>query len=68
MEALGGFPGPYTQGRIAKEKSLTYGWSWDFIFILEECDKKVGNNEYIYFFCFIFIKKFRKQKETIDTE
>lgn len=89
VEALGGFPGPYTcyvdeklgedgilklldgvdnrnacfieafayceygrepvvfksitKGKIAKEKSGTYGWSWDFIFIPEGCDKTMGN-------------------------
>ena len=89
VEALGGFPGPYThyvddklgedgllkllvneenrkacfieafayceygkepivfksitKGEIAKEKSGTYGWSWDFIFIPEGYDKTMGN-------------------------
>lgn len=89
VEALGGFPGPYThyvdeklgedgllklldgienrkacfieafaycehgkqpivfksitKGIIAKEKSGTYGWSWDFIFIPEGYDKTMGN-------------------------
>lgn len=89
VEALGGFPGPYThyvderlgedgllkllegvdnrnacfmeafayceygkdpivfksitKGKIAKEKSGTYGWSWDFIFIPEGHDKTMGN-------------------------
>lgn len=31
-----------TKGRIAKEKSGTYGWSWDFIFIPEGEDKTLG--------------------------
>ena len=89
VEALGGFPGPYTRyvdeklgedgilklleneenrnacfieafayceygkdpvvfksitkGKIAKEKSGEYGWSWDFIFIPEGYDKTMGN-------------------------
>lgn len=89
IEALGGFPGPYTRyieetigedgilklldgienrtayfvevlayteygkdpvvfksitkGRIAKEKSGTYGWSFDFIFIPEGSDKTLAN-------------------------
>ena len=89
VEALGGFPGPYThyvdeklgedgllkllegvdnrkaafieafayceygkdpiifksitKGRIAKEKSGKYGWSWDFIFIPEGSQKTLGN-------------------------
>lgn len=89
VEALGGFPGPYThyvderlgedgllkllegvdnrnacfmeafayceygkdpivfksitKGKIAKEKSGTYGWSWDFIFIPNGYDKTMGN-------------------------
>lgn len=89
IEALGGFPGPYThyvddklgedgilkllenidnrnacfieafayceygkepivfksitKGTIAKKKSGTYGWSWDFIFIPEGKDKTLGN-------------------------
>jgi XTP/dITP diphosphohydrolase len=89
VEALGGFPGPYThyvdeklgedgllklleneenrnacfieafaycepgkepivfksitKGTLAKEKSGTYGWSWDFIFIPEGYDKTLGN-------------------------
>ena len=89
VEALGGFPGPYThyvddklgedgllklleneenrnacfmealayceygkepivfksitKGKIAKEKSGTYGWSWDFIFIPDGYDKTLGN-------------------------
>lgn len=89
VEALGGFPGPYThyvdetigedgllklleneenrnacfieafaycedgrepvvfksitKGTIAREKSGTYGWSWDFIFIPDGCDKTMGN-------------------------
>ena len=89
IEALGGFPGPYThyvderigedgllkllenvenrnacfieafayceygkspivfksitKGTIAKEKSGTFGWSWDFIFIPEGYDKTMGN-------------------------
>ena len=32
-----------TKGTIAKEKSGTYGWSWDFIFIPEGKDKTMGN-------------------------
>lgn len=32
-----------TKGRIAKEKSGEYGWSWDFIFIPEGEDKTLGN-------------------------
>ena len=32
-----------TKGRIAKEKSGQYGWSWDFIFIPEGEDKTLGN-------------------------
>ena len=89
IEALGGFPGPYTRyvdetlgedgilklleneenrnacfmeafayceygkepiifksitkGKIAKEKSGQYGWSWDFIFIPEGETKTLGN-------------------------
>ena len=89
VEALGGFPGPYThyvdeklgedgllkllegvenrkacfieafayceygkepivfksitKGTIAKEKSGTYGWSWDFIFIPDGYNKTMGN-------------------------
>lgn len=89
VEALGGFPGPYThyvdeklgedgllklleevenrkasfieafayceygkepiifksitEGKIATEKSGTYGWSWDFIFIPNGYDKTMGN-------------------------
>ena len=89
VEALGGFPGPYThyvderlgedgllkllegvdnrnacfmeafayceygkdpivfksitKGKIAKEKSGTYGWSWDFIFIPDGYDKTMGH-------------------------
>ncbi len=89
VEALGGFPGPYThyvddtigeegllkllekeenrnacfieafayceygqdpivfksitKGKIAKEKSGQYGWSWDFIFIPDGCSKTMGN-------------------------
>lgn len=89
VEALGGFPGPYThyvdekigengilkllenkenrtayfiealayceygkdpivfksitKGKIAQEKSGTYGWSWDFIFIPNGCEKTLGN-------------------------
>ena len=89
VEALGGFPGPYThyvddklgedgilklleneenrnacfieafayceygkdpiifksitKGKIAKEKSGTYGWSWDFIFVPDGYDKTMGN-------------------------
>lgn len=34
---------PITKGKIAKEKSGVYGWSWDFIFIPEGCDKTMGN-------------------------
>ena len=89
VEALGGFPGPYThyvdeklgedgllkllegeenrnacfmeafayceygqepivfksitKGKIAKEKSGTYGWSWDCIFIPDGYEKTMGN-------------------------
>ncbi len=89
VEALGGFPGPYThyvdekigedgllkllekeenrnacfieafafceygnepvvfksitKGKIAKEKSGQYGWSWDFIFIPDGYEKAMGN-------------------------
>lgn len=89
VEALGGFPGPYThyvdeklgedgllklleneenrnacfmeafaycehgkepivfksitKGKIAREKSGTYGWSWDFIFIPDGYEKTMGN-------------------------
>lgn len=89
VEALGGFPGPYThyvdeklgedgllklmegvenrnacfieafayceygeepivfksitRGKIAKEKSGNYGWSWDFIFIPDGYDKTMAN-------------------------
>ena len=74
IDALNGFPGPYTHyvddtlkedgilklldgvenrkahifksitnGKIAKEKSGTYGWSWDFIFIPEGETKTLGN-------------------------
>ena len=89
VEALGGFPGPYThyvdeklgedgllkllegeenrnacfmeafayceygqepivfksitKGKIAKEKSGTYGWSWDFIVIPDGYEKTMGN-------------------------
>lgn len=32
-----------TKGKIAKEKSGTYGWSWDFIFIPETENKTLGN-------------------------
>lgn len=32
-----------TKGKIAKEKSGTYGWSWDFIFIPDGYDKTMGN-------------------------
>ena len=32
-----------TRGRIATEKSGTYGWSWDFIFIPDGYDKTMGN-------------------------
>lgn len=32
-----------TEGVIAKEKSGTYGWSWDFIFIPKGYDKTMGN-------------------------
>lgn len=32
-----------TRGKIATEKSGTYGWSWDFIFIPEGKDKTLGN-------------------------
>lgn len=32
-----------TNGTIAKEKSGTYGWSWDFIFIPEGQTKTLGN-------------------------
>jgi len=32
-----------TRGRIAKEKSGNYGWSWDFIFIPDGYDKTMGN-------------------------
>ena len=32
-----------TNGKIAKEKSGTYGWSWDFIFIPEGETKTLGN-------------------------
>ena len=32
-----------TKGTIAKEKSGTFGWSWDFIFIPEGYDKTMGN-------------------------
>lgn len=32
-----------TKGTIAKEKSGTFGWSWDFIFIPEEYDKTMEN-------------------------
>jgi len=31
-----------TKGRIAKEKSGEYGWSWDFVFIPEGEDKTLG--------------------------
>lgn len=32
-----------TKGKIAKEKSGTYGWSWDFIFIPDGYDKTLAN-------------------------
>lgn len=32
-----------TPGKIAIEKSGTYGWSWDFIFIPDEKDKTLAN-------------------------
>lgn len=32
-----------TEGKIATEKSGTYGWSWDFIFIPNGYDKTMGN-------------------------
>lgn len=32
-----------TRGKIAYEKSGTYGWSWDFIFVPEGKDKTLGN-------------------------
>jgi len=32
-----------TKGKISKEKSGIYGWSWDFIFIPEGYDKTLGN-------------------------
>lgn len=32
-----------TEGTISKEKSGTYGWSWDFIFIPDGYDKTLGN-------------------------
>ena len=32
-----------TKGKIAKEKSGQYGWSWDFIFIPDGCSKTMGN-------------------------
>lgn len=31
-----------TKGKIAREKSGTYGWSWDFIFIPDGEDKTLG--------------------------
>lgn len=34
-----------TNGTIAYEKSGTYGWSWDFIFIPEGTDKPLGTFE-----------------------
>ena len=34
-----------TPGTIALEKSGTYGWSWDFVFIPEGNDKTLGNYE-----------------------
>lgn len=34
-----------TEGTISKEKSGTYGWSWDFIFIPKGKDKSLGNYE-----------------------
>lgn len=32
-----------TKGHIAKEKSGTYGWGWDFIFIPDGSDKTLAN-------------------------
>jgi len=32
-----------TKGKIAHEKSGTYGWSWDFIFIPKGQTKTMGN-------------------------
>lgn len=32
-----------TKGKIAREKSGEYGWSWDFIFIPDGYDKTMGN-------------------------
>lgn len=32
-----------TKGKIAYEKSGTYGWTWDFIFIPDGEDKPLGN-------------------------
>jgi XTP/dITP diphosphohydrolase len=32
-----------TYGTIAKEKSGTYGWCWDFIFIPDGVEKTLGN-------------------------
>lgn len=32
-----------TKGTIAKEKRGTNGWSWDFIFIPDGCDKTLAN-------------------------
>ena len=32
----------YTKGKIAKEKSGTYGWSWDYIFIPEGEEKTLA--------------------------
>ncbi len=34
-----------TKGSIALQKSGTYGWSWDFVFIPEGNDKTLGNYE-----------------------
>ena len=32
-----------TKGKIAREKSGSYGWSWDFIFIPDGYEKTMGN-------------------------
>lgn len=32
-----------TKGKIAKEKSGEYGWSWDFVFIPDGLDKTMAN-------------------------
>ena len=32
-----------TKGKIAKEKSGKYGWSWDFIFVPDGYEKTMGN-------------------------